>query len=173
MLDNPGRIDAELRARLPFFQMLKRAYHPVARIGADELCIRLESPPPQLASCIALPESESRSAGVKLEVHWPAAVEGSELARVQIAHLGKKALFADSDEAEARFHPRLWDGTELLFDGLTHPRVKLERLAAAHDLRLELRQPLPPEVNSSCVARFFGPDGRRLVSLPIVITAWR
>jgi hypothetical protein len=167
---NPERIPPELRARLPFFLMLQRVYRPVARIGADELCVAREAAAPRLASCAVLPESALRSAGARLELHWPPApVEGTQIARVQIANRVLRSLFADSAVADARFHPRLWDGTELLFDGTTHPRVTLERLALARDLRLELPQPLPPKQASFISVRFFGPDGARVLSLPVVI----
>jgi hypothetical protein len=88
---------------------------------------------------------------------------------VQIANIALRNLFADSSVADARFHPRLFDGTELLFDGTTHARVALERIAAARELRLELPQPLPPDQAPFCSVRFFGADGRRVLSLPIVV----
>jgi hypothetical protein len=76
-------------------------------------------------------------------------------------------MFADS--SEPRFVARLFDGDELLFDGSTHARVSLERIAAARELRLELPQPLPRDKAPFCSVRFFGADGRRVLSLPVVI----
>lgn len=166
---NPERISPELRRELPFFGMLARVYRPVARCGADLLCVRREAPLPHLSSCAVLPEEELRSPNARLALAWPAGLTSGELARVQIANIALRSLFADSGVADARFHPRLWDGAELLFDGPTHPRVALERLAAARDLRLELPQPLPPDQASFCSARFFAPDGARLLSLPLVV----
>jgi len=164
---NPERIAPELRKTLPFFQMLARAYRPIAQNGSDLLCVRLGSPAPRLASCVVLPGSELRVQLPRLDVHWPAAVEGPELERVQVVNLQLGLMFADS--SEPRFVARLFDGDELLFDGSTHARVSLERIAAARELRLELPQPLPRDKAPFCSVRFFGADGRRVLSLPVVI----
>ncbi len=170
LLDNRGRIEPALRAELPFFRMLERSYRPVVRIGADDLCVHREAPVPALASCVILPEQLLARPGAHLALRWPKGLGGT-LARVQIANLQRQLLFADSALPDARLHPRIFDGTELLFDGVTKLELALERLAAARDPRLELPQPLPQELAPFALVRCFAPDGTRLVSLPIVVAA--
>jgi hypothetical protein len=132
----------------------------VAQCGSDVVCVRKDAPEPELRSCLVLPASTLR---------WPAGIEGAPLARLQLANLVLRNLFADSAAADARFHPRLWDGAELLFDGRSLPRVELARLARATQLRLELPQPLPPEQAPFCSLRCFAEDGTRLCTLPVVL----
>ncbi|MBK7643115.1 MAG: hypothetical protein IPJ19_08690 [Planctomycetes bacterium] len=172
LLDNKGRIPAQLRASLPFFRMLERDYHPVARIGADDLCVRRGAPTPELRSCVVLPENLLQKPGAFLDVRWPAAsIEDGEVVQLQVANLAQRALFADSTVPDVRFHPRLWDGAELLFDAQRKPSVSIARLAAARALRLELPQPIPVDQASFSKLRFLARDEKRLLSLPLVIAA--
>lgn len=169
VLDNAERIAPELRASLPFFGMLQRSYRAVLKIGADVLCVQRQAPIPNLSSCVILPEALLARPLARLALRWPRGANAGSLGRIQVANLLVQQLYADSALPDARAHPRIFDGQELLFDGLTKLELPLERLAGAREPRLELPQPLPPETASFALVRFFAPDGTRLCSLPIVI----
>lgn len=178
VLDNRSLVDAGLRARLPFFQVLQRSFRASALIGADELCVRREAADPDFSSCVLLPEADLRLPGARLAVRWPAGtetarLEASAIERLQVADLLRGTLFADSASPEARHRPRLWDADELLFDGTPGRNLALKRIARARDLRLEIPGMLPPERASFTRVRFFAASDQRILTLPIVVLVGR
>lgn len=168
VLDNPSRVPADLRARLPFFEVLASEFTPVARIDFDILCARRDEPRPKLMSACVLSQEEIGKPRPRARIAWPSAQLEGSVGRIQVGDLERGRGLADSDVPDPRFQPRLVRGEDL-FDPRAKRFPRLADLQKGDTVWLELPQGAPVDDLAGMRVVFSGPAGRKLLVLPLVI----